>query len=59
MISDVEHSHDEQRSVSIGESERGRLLLTVYEQVENVIRLISAREAESEEIAEYRQRRGA
>ena len=42
MISDVEHSHDEQRSVSIGESERGRLLLTVYEQVENVIRLISA-----------------
>ena len=59
MISDAEHSHDEQRSVSIGESDGGRLLLTVYVQVGNIIRLISAREAENDEIAEYRQRRGA
>ena len=58
MISDAEHSHDEQRSVSIGESDGGRLLLTVYVQVGNIIRLISAREAENDEIAEYRQKRG-
>ena len=59
MISDGEHSHDEQRCVSVGESGKGRLLLTVYTQVENVIRLISAREADREEIAEYQKRRGA
>jgi uncharacterized DUF497 family protein len=59
MISDAGHSEEEQRSVSIGESEKGRLVLAVYTQVENVIHLISAGEPESEEIAEYRQRRGA
>jgi uncharacterized protein len=59
MIPDAEHSEDEQRNVSIGESDKKRLLLTVYTQFENVIRLISAREAESDEIAEYQQRRGA
>jgi uncharacterized DUF497 family protein len=59
MIPDAEHSEDELRSVSIGESAKGRILLTVYTQVEDVIRLISAREAENDEVAEYRQRRGA
>jgi uncharacterized DUF497 family protein len=59
MIPDPEHSYDEERSISIGESENGTLLLISYTQVENVIRLISAREAESYEIAQYRQRRGA
>jgi hypothetical protein len=59
MISDPDHSEDEVRSVSIGESDKGRLLLTVYTQDENVIRLISAREAETDEIEEYRRRRGA
>ena len=38
MISDADHSEEEQRSVSIGESDKGRSLLTVYTQVENVIR---------------------
>jgi uncharacterized DUF497 family protein len=59
MVSDAVHSHDEQRCVSVGESGKGRLLLTVYTQIENVIRLISAREADRKEIAEYRKRRGA
>jgi uncharacterized DUF497 family protein len=59
MISDPEHSFDEERHISIGESDNGILLLVSYTQVENVIRLISAREAESDEIAQYRERRGA
>ncbi len=58
MTSDPDHSGEEQRSISIGESKQGRLLLTVYTQTGNVVRLISAREAESDEIAEYQERRG-
>ena len=58
MRDDPDHSAEEQRSISIGESDAGRLLLVVYVQIENVIRLISARVAERDEVAEYRERRG-
>jgi uncharacterized DUF497 family protein len=59
MSSDPDHSEDEVRSISIGESDKGRLILAVYTQDGKVVRLISAREAETDEIEEYRQRRGA
>jgi len=58
MIPDPDHSGDEERCLSIGESERRRLLFVVYRQIEEVVRLISAREAEGDEIAEYLERRG-
>ncbi|HEY5055671.1 MAG TPA: BrnT family toxin [Acidobacteriaceae bacterium] len=58
MLSDPDHSAEEQRSISIGESETGRLLLVVYVERSDVIRLISSREAEKREAAQYRQRRG-
>jgi uncharacterized DUF497 family protein len=58
MIPDPDHSQDEERSISIGESHRGRILTVVYTQIGNAIRLISARDAEPDEIAEYRERRG-
>jgi uncharacterized protein len=58
MRGDPDHSAEELRSVSIGESDAGRLVLVVYVQVENVIRVISARMAESDEVTAYRERRG-
>ncbi len=58
MIPDPDHSGEEERSISIGESNAGRILTVVYTQMENVIRLISAWESESDEIAEYLERRG-
>lgn len=58
MIPDPDHSAEERRSISIGESEAGRLLLAVYTQNGSVVRLIGAREPRDEEAAEYRERRG-
>jgi len=58
MIPDPDHSGDEERSISIGESNAGRILTVVYTQRENIIRLISAWESEDDEVAEYLERRG-
>jgi uncharacterized protein len=58
MLPDPDHSADEERSISIGESGAGRLLLVVYLERAGVIRLISAREAERREAVQYRERRG-
>jgi uncharacterized DUF497 family protein len=58
MLPDPGHSAHEERSISVGESEPGRLLLVVYVEDDPVIRLISAREVEKQEAAQYRERRG-
>ena len=44
-IDDVRHSDDEQRYVDIGLSTRGRLLVVVYTERDDVARIISCREA--------------
>lgn len=44
-VSDAGHSDEECRFIDIGVSARSRLLVVVYTERENVIRLVSAREA--------------
>ncbi len=58
MIPDPDHSGDEERSISIGESNNRRILTVVYTQIGNAIRLISAWESDADEVAEYLKRRG-
>ena len=51
---DPDHSSDEHRYIIIGESQRGRLLIISYtERDDDVIRLISAREATRREREAY------
>lgn len=51
---DLEHSLDEDREIVIGFSARFRLLMVViYEQDDDVIRIISARRATPKEGARY------
>ncbi len=53
VISDVGHSEEEDRWVRIGISARGRLLVVVYTEHGDVIRLISTRRATISEKADY------
>lgn len=50
---DPDHSAVEQRYITVGISERGRLLVVSYTERDDVIRLISAREATSTERRTY------
>jgi hypothetical protein len=52
-IPDPAHSHTESRFLSIGLSEAGRLLVVVYTERDQRIRIISAREAASKERRQY------
>jgi uncharacterized DUF497 family protein len=52
-IPDPDHSEQEFRFLSLGQSEQGRLLVVSYTEREGRIRLISAREAEPKERKEY------
>ena len=54
MISDPDHSEDEERLISIGLSSTKRLLVACYTESQSTIRIISAREAEAEEVNVYR-----
>ncbi len=54
---DLEHSEDEQRYLSLGISARGRLLIAVHTEDEEVIRLITCRRATRKERRTYEQRR--
>lgn len=49
VLTDEEHSFEEQRYWIIGESNQGRLLLTVYTERGDLVRIISAREATARE----------
>ena len=52
-IPDPDHSDGEARFLSLGLSDRGRLLVVSYTEREKRIRLISAREAEPKERKTY------
>ena len=54
--SDVDHSHDEDRFIIIGLSEKTRLLVVChcYRESDAIIRIISARKATMNESVEYR-----
>jgi uncharacterized DUF497 family protein len=53
MIDDPEHSHDEHRFISIGESFRRRLLVVSYAERVGKIRIIGARKPTSRERRAY------
>ena len=53
VISDPEHSAHERRYVMMGESNQNRLLVVVYTEQPDAIRLISARKATRRERREY------
>lgn len=50
---DLTHSADEQRFVAMGRSAQGRLLVVVYAERDNNIRIISCRRATSTERKSY------
>jgi uncharacterized DUF497 family protein len=52
-IPDPDHSEDEERWVIIGASNRGRLLVVVHTERDNLVRIISARAAEKRERVKY------
>jgi len=52
-IYDEEHSAAEDRYVSLGRSEKGRLLVVVHADADEDIRLISARKATKSEQEQY------
>lgn len=52
-IPDPDHSENEARFLSLGQSDRRRLLVVSYTEREGRIRLISAREAEPRERKAY------
>jgi uncharacterized protein len=54
-IADLEHSIDEDRYIDIGISNLGRLLVVVYTERDNYIRIISSRCATNREIGIYEQ----
>ena len=53
VLPDPTHSEDEPRSLAIGHSASGRLLLVVFTEAGDRIRLISARDAAGRERREY------
>jgi uncharacterized DUF497 family protein len=53
LIADPEHSEDEERLISVGISNRKRILLVVYTEKGDRIRLISARRAAPREQEQY------
>ena len=55
MIDDPEHSYDERRFISIGESFSGRLLVVSYTERGDTIRITSARKPTTRELRAYEQ----
>lgn len=53
VLPDPTHSEQEQRSLILGHSAGGRLLLVVFTESEDRIRIISARDASARERREY------
>lgn len=50
---DEKHSVEENRFLIVGESEQKRLLIVSYTEIEDIIRIISAREVTSKERRDY------
>lgn len=55
IFDDDEHSDDEHRELMIGYSRRNRLLIVSFTERADVIRIISARKADSDEREDYEQ----
>jgi hypothetical protein len=55
-IDDPDHSHNEDRYIDIGHSAQGRLLVVVYTERGENIRLISSRQATGREQRVYEQK---
>ena len=53
VLPDPTHSEQEERSLIVGHSAGGRLLLVVFTEAEERIRIISARDASARERREY------
>jgi uncharacterized protein len=53
ILPDPTHSEQEQRELIIGHSAGGRLLLVVFTETDNCLRIISARDASAHERREY------
>jgi uncharacterized DUF497 family protein len=53
LLPDPTHSDQEQRSLAIGHSAAGRLLLVVFTETDDKVRIISARDASARERREY------
>jgi uncharacterized DUF497 family protein len=51
--SDHEHSHDEERFIALGMSDLHRLVVVVYTQRGNRVRIISARKPTRREVKSY------
>jgi uncharacterized DUF497 family protein len=52
-VSDPDHSLDEDRSITVGLSQRGRLLMVAHTERDDRIRIISARELTRTERTQY------
>jgi uncharacterized DUF497 family protein len=52
-MADERHSAGEARSVSLGHSERGRVVVVIYTEWNPRVRIISAREATPKERRQY------
>ena len=53
IFDDEEHSDDEAREITIGHSQKNRLLLVNFTERSNIIRIINARRATRNERKEY------
>lgn len=53
MLSDPDHSADEERYISIGRASNGEVMLACYTENDDLIRLISVRRAAPAEIRVY------
>ena len=53
IYDDDEHSSEERRYLTVGRSEQDRILIVSYTERGDIIRIISARDAEPREIREY------
>ena len=52
-LPDDRHSHDEERWITVGMSDRERVLFVVYTETDSTLRLIGARLATATECREY------
>ncbi len=57
IFDDEWHSDDEHREIIVGHSERSRLLIVVFTEREDSVRIISARKATRREVEAHEERR--
>ena len=55
-IVDAEHSINEHRYIDIGLSNKNRIIVVVYTEINDIIRIISSRLAKKKEIKDYEEK---